>query len=298
MFFIPQAKGNKPDPPDDEDFADAKVDRGISKATLDHVVAHFGPGAHHHLNAASNQFRVDLVDDDEGLAAYRMGVGLTPVTAGVPGVVTIDQLRERAGFIETGAFDLRIILTEEPKGGLTTDLILVEGGGKATKVTKGATLKGATGSQGLPPGRTSELAFEMASFTPMTGPPVNASTPVVLPEATGRDNKYYQYFVTIEPDPGVDGNLVVSLKQFADNVLPVGKEYLPLTPEQRRAVTLDPATAETVRDARVANETLTVRVSTGADTTSVGVLATAAYAARDQGLSGSCERESPLLRSL
>ena len=148
VFFIPQAKGNKPDPKDDEDFADAKVIRGISKATLDHAIAHFGPGAHHHLNKASNQFRVDLVDDDEGCIQGtpqdRLWLAeLSVRRCGTPGVVTIDQLRERAGFIESGPFDVRIILTEEPKGGLTTDLILVEGGGKATKVTKGATLKGA-----------------------------------------------------------------------------------------------------------------------------------------------------------
>ena len=100
-----------------------------------------------------------------------------------------------------------------------------------------------------------------------------------LPEATGRDNKYYQYFVTIKPDPGVDGNLVVSVKQFSDNVLPIGKEYLPLTPEQRRAVTA--AVATDARDARVANETLTVRVSTGADTSAAAVAEAAAKAAYD-----------------
>ena len=94
-----------------------------------------------------------------------------------------------------------------------------------------------------------------------------------LPEATGRDNKYHQYFVTITPDPGIDdGNLTISVKQFADNVLPVGKEYVPLTPEQRRAVTLVTA-AETVRDARTANEALDVRVGTAADTTSTAAVA-------------------------
>ena len=46
------------------------------------------------------------------------------------------------------------------------------------------------------------------------------------------------------------------LCSFRDNVLPVGKQYVPLTPEQRRAVTLDAATEAVVRDARVANETL------------------------------------------
>ena len=183
---------------------------------------------------------------------------------------TIDQLRERAGFIESGPFDVRIILTEEPKGGLTTDLILVEGGGKATKVTKGATLEGANT---LTPMQASELTHAMASYVPMTTTPPVPITTGDLPEATGRDNEYHQYFVTIEPDPGIDdGYLTISVKQFADNVLPVGKEYVPLTPEQRRAVTLVTA-AETVRDARTANEALDVRVGTAADTTSTAAVA-------------------------
>ena len=133
----------------EERVSDYIVVRGIRKADLDHVTSHFdpdGPGdglPHQHLNAQSNLFQVDLVDDDEGLAAYSNSLtGAPPTDEGVPGVVTIDQLRERAGFIESGPFDVRIILTEEPKGGLTTDLIQVDGGGAATKVTKGATLKG------------------------------------------------------------------------------------------------------------------------------------------------------------
>ena len=107
----------------------------------------------------------------------------------------------------------------------------------------------------------------------------NAAAAVVLPEATGRDNKYYQYFATITPNAGVSGDVTVSIKQFVDSVKPRSKEYLPLTAEQRIAVTL---TTEQVivRDARVANETLTVTVAAVADTTSVKALATAAYAAR------------------
>ena len=179
MFFVPRGVGNAPDPKDDKAGADALVTRGIKKSSSDHVVAHFGPAAHHHLNAASNQFRVDLVDDDEGDAMYNVGVSDVEVgddggTAGTPGVVTIDQLRERAGFIESGPFDLRIILTEEPKGGLTTDLILVEGGGSATAVTKGATLKGAS----TLPAQTSELTHAIASYVPMdstTGVPITAT---------------------------------------------------------------------------------------------------------------------------
>ena len=126
--------------------SDYIVVRGIRKASLDHVVAHFdpdGPGdglPHQHLNAQSNLFQVDLVDNDEGLAAYSNSLAVDAATTaeGVPGVVTVDQLRERAGFIESGPFDVRIILTEEPKGGLTTDLIQVDGGGSATKIVKGA----------------------------------------------------------------------------------------------------------------------------------------------------------------
>ena len=295
VFFVPRGVGNAPDPKDDKAGADALVTRGIKKSSSDHVVAHFGPAAHHHLNAASNQFRVDLVDDDEGDAMYNVGVSDAAVggsdgTAGTPGVVTVDQLRERAGFIEAGPFDLRILLTEEPKGGLTTDLILVEGGGSATAVTKGATLKGAS----TLPEQTSELTLVMASYTDMSGEDAAAGT---VPEATGRDNLYHQYFVTITPDPGVDGNLVVSLKQFADNVKPISREYLPLTPEQRRAVTLIEA-QETVRDARVANETISVRVSTGADTTSAIAVATAAYKTRQEDILDKVANEKILAAKL
>ena len=67
---------------------------------------------------------------------------LMRLALGVPGVVAIQPLRERAGFIETGAFDVRIILTEDPTGGLTTDLINVVNG-SATAVAKGANLNGA-----------------------------------------------------------------------------------------------------------------------------------------------------------
>ena len=101
--------------------ADALVARGIKKSSSDHVVAHFGPAAHHHLNAASNQFQVDLVDDDQGDPNYTVGVSEVVVAAdgepdygadatlgsGIPGIVGIDQLRERTGFIESGAFDVR-----------------------------------------------------------------------------------------------------------------------------------------------------------------------------------------------
>ena len=52
-----------------------------------------------------------------------------------------------------------------------------------------------------------------------------------------------------------------------------------MSAEQRVATTLSEA-AEAERDARLANETITVPVNTAADTTSTGALATAAYDAR------------------
>ena len=207
------------------------VTRGIKKSSLDHAIAHFGPGAHHHLNKASNEFRVDLVDDDQGNPRYNGGVGTTaiatdgaPGTAGTgtPGVVTIDQLRERAGFIESGPFDVRLILTEEPRGGLTPANILVEGGGSATKVTKGATLKGALVAiaADAPAGlaaqeaQTSELTVAMASYHQMSDGVLLTAVDANIPEATGRDNLYHQYFVTIKPKADVDGYLTVSVMQF------------------------------------------------------------------------------------
>ena len=159
VFFVPRGVSGKTDKALGEG-SDAAVSRGIRKADFAHVISHFGPDAHQHLNNASNQFNVDLVDADQGDPRYNEGISATAVTeatvagttgptayngpgSGTPGVVTIDQLNQRAGFIETGPFNVRIILTEEPKGGLMTDMILVEGGGSATKVTKGVSLRGA-----------------------------------------------------------------------------------------------------------------------------------------------------------
>ena len=105
------------------------------------------------------------------------------------------------------------------------------------------------------------------------------STRVRLPDATGRDNLYHQYSATIEPNAGLDGYVTVSIKGFADNVLPVPKMYVPLASTQRDATVLSGA-AEDERNARLANESAMVRVKTDADTTSTGALAKAAYETR------------------
>ena len=114
----------------------------MQQADIAHVTAVRNDShKHYHSNKRVNVLRIDLVDEDEGLAAYNIDVTETPVTGGIPGVVAIQSLRERRGFIETGPFQVRVILTEEPTGGLTPALINVRNG-SATAVVKGATLKG------------------------------------------------------------------------------------------------------------------------------------------------------------
>ena len=127
VFYIARGAGADPGA-----TASAADPTGIRKADLAHATSHIGPGAHQHLNAASNVFRVDLVDDDQGDAQYAQltsssaardvaANGLPPNDAvanrgsGTPGVVSIMRIVNRIGFIETGSFDVRIILTEDPK---------------------------------------------------------------------------------------------------------------------------------------------------------------------------------------
>ena len=100
-----------------------------------------------------------------------------------------------------------------------------------------------------------------------------------FPQATGRDNKYHSYIATISPNPGHSGSLTVSVAAFDDSVLPVSNRYVPLTAEQRKATTLTGA-AMVVRDARVMNESLTVRVSRAGDAKVAA--ATAAYKTRQE----------------
>ena len=94
----------------------------LNQADIAHVTAIRNDAHVQHTSAAVAVYRVDLVDDDQGNPQYNRGVTTASVVAvnasgGTPGVVAIQTLRERAGFIEIGAFDVRIILTEEPDRG-------------------------------------------------------------------------------------------------------------------------------------------------------------------------------------
>ena len=317
VFFIPKGISGTADGDAGLKVKDGTVTRGIRKYDRAHAIAHFAPDAHQHLNDKSNEFQVDLVDDDQGDAEYAVltghssaqdvaANGLPPNDApatnrgsGTPGVVSIMRIVDRAGFIESGDFDIRIILTEEPMGGLTADKIVVKNG-SVKSVVKGATYKGGhperaeivgyipadtTVTPNLPavnlpavPLMMSELGPEMVMYYHAAEDASAAATAVTgtadttpadgtiddFPQATGRDNKYHSYIATITPTPGFDGDVVISIGIFDDNVLPVPNRYVPLTPEQRVATTLTGA-AMFVRDARVKNESLSVRVHTIAD---------------------------------
>ena len=249
----------------------------LNQADIAHTIK-VREGHDEHTNDRSNVYRIDLVDNDEGDAKYNTTISslATGAAAGVPGVVAIQPLRERRGFIETGVFDVRVILTEEPKDGLTTDLVAVKNG-TATKVTKGTTLKGAITATNLT--RASELTSAIVDFY-KTDNMLVTTTLTDLPSPTGRDNKFHQYFVTIQPDAGLtNADVVISIKQFVDKVKPEPKMYTPLSDQLVVATTLegDPKNA---RDARVANEMLTVLATTGKDS------ATTAYEKRQKVLDG------------
>ena len=339
VFFIPKGTGSV------AKDKDATVTRGIRKADLSHAIAHFTPDAHQHLNKASNRFEIELVDADQGDPQYAKIMGLSGAMdvavddgtdtgddtdtladgvgdpgSGTPGVVSIMRTASRTDFIETGDFQVRIILTEDPMGGLTPDKIRVENG-VATSVVKGVTYRGghqaitATTTQPAEKERAkrdSELGPVMIDYYTLDNNTGNNATSISLdavdfdtaapdtagvikvptgintetngtiaafPEATGRDNMYHSYIATISPNYGLNGNVIVSVNTFDDNVLPVPNRYIPVTPEQRDATRLT-SWAKLVRDARVMNESITVRVHKTGDPKVAA--ATAAYDARQK----------------
>lgn len=342
VFFIPIGRSGTPDADLDTKKADAKVTRGIRKADFDHVIAHFGPDAHQHVNKASNRYEIELVDADQGDPQYAKIMGISGAEdvamdgtddgdtadgtmdpgSGTPGVVSIMRTASRTGFVESGDFEVRIILTEEPMGGLTADKIMVENG-SVKSVVKGVTYKGghsaitavAAAENVLPINaraqRPNALGPEMIGYyfpvvDTIAGTPVSAvfATPPGdpagiakvpmgaaaangtvgnFPEATGRDNMYHSYIAMIAPNPGFDGDVTVSVAAFDDNVLPVPNRYIPVTSEQRNATRLT-GWAMYVRNARVMNETLTVRAHTIEDAKISG--AKTAYDARQKVLDG------------
>ena len=250
-----------------------------------------------HHSAGPKFIRVDLVDADEGLPIYSKIVSgaLVPAGAGDPGVVAISKVVERSlvSAVETGPFDIRIMLTEEPKE-FTVDQIRVKNGsasnirhllpipspgtsgtGTANDTdadTDFATIAQEVGlnyySPGTNPATVANPAFSQIPDT-YAAP---AALPVGLPgssfpRATGRDNAYHLYAVTITPNADVNGFVTVSLNNLEDKVLPTSKEFDALTDAELVADTpqlSDPVEAERSRRAMNGREVLEVRVQTAA----------------------------------
>ena len=239
---------------------------------------------------------IELVGKDEGAAGYTKPPNYTDkIDEGTPGVVSIKRLLDRSGFsaIETGAFDVRVILTEKPMGGLTPAMVMVEGGGSATAVVEGLTVDGSEAETG-DSRNNGDLTLAMTGtyYSATTGKAITDATG--LPNATGRDNKYYTYSVTITPNAGTNGDLIISIMQFSDQVKPLANMYVPLTAHQRTKV-LETAGLIAQRKSRVMNETLTVRVNTAGD--SKVAAATAAYEVRSKDPTG-IFNQNPNLKAL
>ena len=236
--------------------------------------------------------RVDLVDDDEGNAHYatvtgamsamaasatgsttpRAATGTAPVPGpgmSAPGVVDISRVDPHSGVAATatGAFDVRIVLTEEPAE-FTKDHIMVLNGEASDPVALLPVSPGMGGNEidvSDFPGKRYNTATALtgdARSIPGGATP-DGDAPTEFPEPTGRDNMYHLYTVKITPKLGFTGNVTVWVKRFDDKVLPVPNEYGALTHAQILADTLDGA-AEVVRDVRVLREVLSVPVQTAA----------------------------------
>ena len=149
----------------------------------------------------------------------------------------------------TGAFDVRIVLTERPHGGLTLDKIQVDGG-TASNLVVGVPFAWHGGrddnnnpvrSQALRPHPSEGGYYFDRDYGPLAGVELT-STDVndTVPLPTGADGMYHQYRVTITPHRRVD-TVKISIKEFHDRASsfkPDSREQLRLavattTTEQR-----------------------------------------------------------------
>ena len=209
---------------------------------------------------------------------------------GYPNVVSITKLTGRSQDItirETGAFDVKIVLTEEPHadylGNNGADLVEVTNG-RATAITAGLAFgSGGEGprddadtlrdlsavaadvqEQAMPPSAMEgsyDMGIPAVGGTINTGFDGEAGFDDPIPEPTGRDNRYHSYRVTITPNTNVTGNVIITVKRFRDQTQPIAKEYLPIPRQEIASTRLN----QMVRNTRLKNgrEILTVPVQTG-----------------------------------
>ena len=172
-------------------------------------------------------------DDMSKAVHHTITVSEVPAfTADLPKVVSIQRLRPSSqavvsAFEEaeiTGAFDVRIVLTEKPYN-FKLGTINVEGGTASNLVV------------GVPFSMLRTTANDVATTyrphpsegmyehnLPNVVPGVVGSGNV--PEPTGRDNMYHQYRVTVTPHRGVNA-VKISIKEFHDSGLPITNVYVP-----------------------------------------------------------------------
>ena len=236
----------------DDDPSWANIDTlyvSIPEKAFKNADASLNPHEKGHADSvASNVLVITLVDADDGDAKYNLPGAASDYTvdvgAGVPGVISITRTLDPSGFAQaaSGPFEIRVILTEQPKE-FTAAHIVVDGG----TATVGAPAMG--------------LPIKEDEFTALiAGGGYVATDSDLLPDPTGRDDMYHQYSVMITPESGFDGSLTISVAQFEDMVLPISKKYVPLSKAQR----LDTTVTSDERAARITDgrEVLTVRVHT------------------------------------
>ena len=173
-----------------------------------------------------------------------------------PAVVSIQRLRPISqaavsAFEEaevTGAFNVRIVLTERPHGGLTLDKIQVDGG-TASNLVVGVPFAWHGGrddnnnpvrSQALRPHPSEGGYYFDRDYGPLAGVELT-STDVndTVPLPTGADGMYHQYRVTITPHRRVD-TVKISIKEFHDRA----SSFKPDSREQLRLAVATTTTTE------------------------------------------------------
>ena len=148
----------------------------------------------------------------------------------------------------TGAFDIRIVLTERPHGGLTLDKIQVDGG-TASNLVVGVPFAWHGGrddnnnpvrSQALRPHPSEGGYYFDRDYGPLAGVELT-STDVndTVPLPTGADGMYHQYRVTITPHRRVD-TVKISIKEFHDRA----SSFKPDSREQLRLAVATTTTTE------------------------------------------------------
>ena len=152
----------------------------------------------------------------------------------------------------TGPFDVRIVLTERPHGGLTLDKIQVDGG-TASNLVVGVPFAWHGGrddnnnpvrSQALRPHPSEGGYYFDRDYGPLAGVELT-STDVndTVPLPTGVDGMYHQYRVTITPHRRVD-TVKISIKEFHDRA----SSFKPDSREQLRLAVATTTTAPGTED--------------------------------------------------